>query len=100
MPEVGAAAAADRLGSLHAVALVHFFLHDAGLGGVVKARPARAGIILFVGLKKLQPAGAAEVGAVLVVVPIGVLEGRFRAALAHDAVLLRGHLLAPFLVAL
>src|SRR5690606_30449175 len=65
-----------------------------------EARPAAPGVVLVGGAEELQPAGAAEVGAVFLVVQEFPGEGPLGPALAQHVVALGREFLPPLLVTL
>src|SRR3712207_2244207 len=64
--------------------------------GRVKARPARARIVLRLGPKERCAASDTAINAFLLIIPILPRKGPLRAVLPGDPILLGGELLAPF----
>ena len=64
--------------------------------GLIKARPAAAGIVLRIGIKQLLSAGGAAIDARRFGVGILAGEGALGALLAQDVILLGSQFLAPF----
>src|ERR1700689_3903415 len=98
--EMRAAEAARQFGAHHAVSAIGDRLDSIGNERGVKARPSAARVVLGPGIEQLVAAAYAEIGALIVQIPILPGEGALGALAARDFVLLRGEQLAPFFVGL
>lgn len=97
MTQVAAASAANHFGTHHTVTVIGKFLECFWIGRSQKTGPSGTGIEFIVRQKQFLPIGRATVNPLLVVIPIGAGKGSLRAFLSHDAKLLFGEQLLPFL---
>src|SRR4051812_7541295 len=82
MAEVSAASLAGHLGPAHAEASVGMLVDHVVLG-LVKARPAAAGIELRLGLEQLRPATSAKINTRVLRLPVFAREGPLGPLLAE-----------------
>src|SRR5262245_33075474 len=85
--EVGVGGFGTDFGALHKCRAVGLLGDFALFDWLCKARPSSAGIELIQGTEQRLAGNYIDINAGLMVVPIRVLEGRFRAALLRHAVL-------------
>ena len=90
MAEVRAVHVAVDLVAIHPVARVLGHAHERLLHRLREARPARAALELVAAVEQGRVAADGKIHAVLMVVPVGVLERLLGPLAARDLVLLRG----------
>jgi hypothetical protein len=100
MPEMPTASRAPDLCPDHTMAPVDLRLHCLRLYRLPKAGPSRSRIELLLRGEQLVSATGADIGSLVVVVPIVVTERELRSLLPQDAILVRRQYLAPFVIAL
>ena len=96
MPQMAVAPCAPRLGATHSIAGIAMFANMTTIYWLSKTWPARAGVIFVGAVEQVEPAAAATIGAIGLVVVISAGKCALGACLAQDMILLRRKLFAPF----